>query len=131
MGCHFLLQEIFPTQGLNPSLPHRRQMLYHLSHQGSQTTSSNQIKHSVYLYDSLFCQRSFLYYFTFFFSPAYLSILSLELLLLHEVYTCNGIPFSNKKKKNKIRPFAATWLNLEIIILNEARKRKRNIMISI
>ena len=34
-GCHFLLQEIFPTQGLNPGLLHCRQMLYHLSHQGS------------------------------------------------------------------------------------------------
>ena len=34
-GCHFLLQEIFPTQRLNPDLPHCRQMLYHLSHQGS------------------------------------------------------------------------------------------------
>ena len=32
MGCHFLLQEIFPTQGLNLGLPHCRQMLYHLSH---------------------------------------------------------------------------------------------------
>ena len=35
MGCHFLLQEIFPTQGLNLGLPHCTQMLYHLSHQGS------------------------------------------------------------------------------------------------
>ena len=34
-GCDFLLQEVFPTQGLNPRLPHCRQMLYHLSHQGS------------------------------------------------------------------------------------------------
>ena len=33
--CHFLLQGIFPTQGLNPGLPHCRQMLYRLSHQGS------------------------------------------------------------------------------------------------
>ena len=32
---HFLLQRIFPTQGLNLGLPHCRQMLYHLSHQGS------------------------------------------------------------------------------------------------
>ena len=31
--CHFLLQGIFPTQGLNPGLPHCRQMLYPLSHQ--------------------------------------------------------------------------------------------------
>ena len=35
MDCHFLLQGIFPTQGSNPGLPHCRQMLYHLSHQGS------------------------------------------------------------------------------------------------
>ena len=31
----FLLQGIFLTQGSNPGLPHRRQILYHLSHQGS------------------------------------------------------------------------------------------------
>ena len=39
VGCHFLLQEIFPTQGLNLGLPHCRQTLYHLSHQGSQDQS--------------------------------------------------------------------------------------------
>ena len=36
VGCHFLLQGIFPTQGSNPGLPHYRQTLYHLSHQESQ-----------------------------------------------------------------------------------------------
>ena len=35
MGCHFLLQGTFLTQGLNPGLPHCRRMLYPLSHQGS------------------------------------------------------------------------------------------------
>ena len=35
VGCHFFLQGIFQTQGLNPGLPHCRQTLYHLSHQGS------------------------------------------------------------------------------------------------
>ena len=35
MGCHFLLQGIFPTQGSNPGLPHRRWILYHLSYQGN------------------------------------------------------------------------------------------------
>ena len=29
------LRKIFPTQGLNPGLPHCRRILYHLSHQGS------------------------------------------------------------------------------------------------
>ena len=27
VGCHFLLQGIFPTQGSNPGLPHYRQAL--------------------------------------------------------------------------------------------------------
>ena len=37
VGCHFLLQEIFPTQGSNPGLLHCRQIFFfHLSHQGSQ-----------------------------------------------------------------------------------------------
>jgi len=35
VGGHALLQGIFLTQGLNPGLPHYRQILYHLSHQGS------------------------------------------------------------------------------------------------
>ena len=33
-GNHSLLQEIFPTQGLNLGLLHCRWILYHLSHQG-------------------------------------------------------------------------------------------------
>ena len=32
VGCHFLLQGIFPSQRLKPGLLHHRQMLYHLSH---------------------------------------------------------------------------------------------------
>ena len=35
VGCHSLLQGIFPTQGLNPGLLYHRLILYHLSHQGS------------------------------------------------------------------------------------------------
>ena len=30
VGCHFLLQGIFPTQGSNPGLLHCKQILYHL-----------------------------------------------------------------------------------------------------
>ena len=37
VGSLSLLQEIFPTQGLNPGLPHCRWILYQLSHQGRQT----------------------------------------------------------------------------------------------
>ena len=35
VGSLFLLQEIFPTQGWNPGLPHCRWILYQLSHKGS------------------------------------------------------------------------------------------------
>ena len=35
VGCHALLQGIFPTQGWNLGLPHCRQILYRPSHQAS------------------------------------------------------------------------------------------------
>ena len=41
MGSLSLLQGIFPTQGSNPGLPHCKQILYQLSHQGSPT----EVKH--------------------------------------------------------------------------------------
>ena len=44
VGCHFLFQGIFPTQGLNPGLSHCRQTLYHLSHQGSPCGERESIK---------------------------------------------------------------------------------------
>ena len=37
VGSLSLLQGIFPTQGLNPGLPHCRQILYQLNHKGSPT----------------------------------------------------------------------------------------------
>ena len=44
VGCHSLLQRIFLAQGSNPGLVHCRQILHHLSHQGSPTDpkSSNE-----------------------------------------------------------------------------------------
>ena len=35
VGSRSLLPGVFPTQGLNPGLPHCRQILYQLSHKGS------------------------------------------------------------------------------------------------
>ena len=35
VGCHALLQGIFPTQESNPGLLHGRQILFQLSYQGS------------------------------------------------------------------------------------------------
>ena len=45
---HALLQGIFPTQGLNPGLPHCRRILYQLSHKGSPSICGetlNQVLH--------------------------------------------------------------------------------------
>ena len=43
VGCHALLQRIFPTQGLNPGLPLCSRILHHLSHQGSPDKSRDKL----------------------------------------------------------------------------------------
>ena len=45
--CHALLQEIFPTQGSNPGLPHCRWILYRLSHQGSPSSQPQKLVKSL------------------------------------------------------------------------------------
>jgi len=44
VGCHFLLQGIFLTQGSNLGLLHCRWVLYCMSHQGSLKYSLNKSK---------------------------------------------------------------------------------------
>ena len=44
VGCHSLLQRIFPTHRSNLGLLHYRQIVYHLSHQGSPTSSIKTFK---------------------------------------------------------------------------------------
>ena len=50
VGCHFLLQGISLTQGLNLDLLHCRQTLYHLSHQGSLTLSPLSVWYNLELF---------------------------------------------------------------------------------
>ena len=45
-GRHALHQAIFLTQGSNPVLPHCRQIIYHLTHQGSPFRSPQSTKQS-------------------------------------------------------------------------------------
>ena len=44
VGSCSLVEGNFPTQGSNPGLLHHRQILYHLSHQGSPTDAIEQSK---------------------------------------------------------------------------------------
>ena len=46
IGCHFLLQGVFPTQGSDLSLPNCRYILYHLSHQRQGTKISQTMQRS-------------------------------------------------------------------------------------
>ena len=48
-----LLQGIFPTQGLNPGLPHCRQILYQLSHQGRPCISTEPYSYSFTCWSSI------------------------------------------------------------------------------
>ena len=40
------------------------------------------------------------------------------------VYIHNGIPFSHKKEQ--IMPFAATWMELEVIIISELSEKEED-----
>ena len=54
VGCHTLLQGIFPTQRSNPGLPYCRHILYHLSHQGRPPRSVQSFSH-VRLFEPVDC----------------------------------------------------------------------------
>ena len=55
MGCHSLLQRIFPTQGLNQSILHWRQILCHPSHQFSLVQFSSVAQSCPTLCDPMDC----------------------------------------------------------------------------
>ena len=52
VGFHALLQRIFPTLGLNPGLPHFRQILYRLNHQGGKCVPCTFLLPGFSLWDS-------------------------------------------------------------------------------
>ena len=55
VGCHSLLQGIFPTQGLNPGFLHCRQILYCLSHQRSRDGQNNATPKNIWVLNSAVC----------------------------------------------------------------------------
>ena len=67
VGCHFLLQGIFPTQWSNPGLPHYSQTLYPLSYQGCQSSSKTSL-----IYVTVFFISSISFWFFLTISISYL-----------------------------------------------------------
>ena len=63
VGCHFFLQGIFPTQGLNPGLLHCRQIIYWLSYKRSQISICPIFE--TFLFFLLFPSLEFLYIYSF------------------------------------------------------------------
>ena len=49
VGCHSLLHRIFPTQGLNPGLPHCRQIFYQFQYFGHLMQTANSLVKSLML----------------------------------------------------------------------------------
>ena len=82
VGCHFLLQGIFPTQGSNPGLLHCRKTLYCLSHKGSSYTviKFNLNAHKQCLWPRLACLENFL-----------ITILQEYFPSANECYSCHPI----------------------------------------
>ena len=55
MGCHFLLQVIFPTQGLNLGLLHCRHIFYQLSQEGSPYSNYDYITITGFVFIAYHC----------------------------------------------------------------------------
>ena len=84
VGCHFLLQGIFPTQGLNLGLLHCRQTLYRLSHREDLTTGQTEKSHD----------SPFFIYMSYSWWPCYVSwyhLFIFRMSFLFEKFLCNWL----------------------------------------
>ena len=120
LGCHFLLEGIFPTQRLNPGLLHYRQILHYLSHLST---------YSIYSY--CFFVFSF---FLFGIKLLYNVVLSLAPISLPGVRNAVGsvVPFFNQSLNNTClsRWWARDWCGPEPPCLVGARASVRAVITS-
>ena len=116
VGCHFLLQGIFPTQGLNPGLLHCRQILYRLSYKGRPSPSvvSNSLRpYGLYTVHGIF-QARILEWVVKPFSRGSSwprNELGSSALQVDSLPTgLSGKPFSSVQSLSHVRLFATPWL---------------------
>ena len=133
LSSHSLLWGIFPTQGSNPCLLHRRWILYILSHQGSPKL----------LYDptiplrGLYPEETIIekYTCTPIFSAALFTVAGTWKQPRHpltdewvkkpgHIYVYSGILLSHTKKC--IWASASGWMNLELVIQSEVSQKEKN-----
>ena len=85
VGSLSLLQGIFPTQGSNPGLPHRRWILYQLSHKGSPGVGSLSLLRGIFLTQewnrSLLHRRRILYQLNYQGSPNFFFLTEKNILI--------------------------------------------------
>ena len=102
VGCHSLFQDIFPTHLV---CQYCRQILYHLSHKESPSVYSSAIYNNPSM-EQPKCPST-----------------DEWIKKTRCIYT---VEYYSAMKKNEIMPFAATWMDLEIIILSEINKAEKD-----
>ena len=93
VGCHSLLQEIFPTQGLNLGLLRCRQILYHLSHQRSPVEFLFFLHFLIYV--SIIFLQTINIMLTFFLFPAMSSLVPFNMSSIFIMFTSLFFFYSN------------------------------------
>ena len=99
LGCHSLFQEIFPTHLV---CQYCRQILYRLSHKESPSVYSSTIYNNQSM-EQPECPSTDEW--------------------IKKMWYIHTMEYSSATKKNQILSFAATWMDLEIILLSEVSQK--------
>ena len=131
VGCHFLLQGMFPTQRSNQCLPHCRQMLYHLNHQGSSIVDNLYImtlSKSFWFFNPLSYKMVFPHWFSLFRTNAGTSVMYLMPLVNYtsrrvkwKMISISGEKFPHSLPKK----LELGWNKTATRLLKETQKRSR------
>ena len=111
-ATHSLLQGVFQTQELNQGLLHCRRILYRLSHQGSPLLWNLSLIQISFAINVLLLK--------------YKSDRRMDKDVVHifRVWYIYIKTYYSAIKKNEIMPFAAIWMDLEIVILSKVSQKE-------